>query len=206
MSNYEALNEIKRFVYERFQEEPTGHDYWHMERVAQTAKHIASKEGGDLFVVEVAGWLHDVSDKKLVKNAETARNDVKELLIKAIPSPAIVKQILTAMEDVSFRGSHTIPQTLEGKIVQDADRLDAIGAIGIARTFAYGGNKGQLIHSEPNEFKEEKCLQTSIQHFYDKLLRLKNLMNTKAAIDLAEERHVFMEKFLEQFYKEWKRP
>ncbi|QHE52459.1 HD domain-containing protein [Pontibacillus sp. HMF3514] len=174
-----------------------------MERVANVAKGIAKKEGGDPFVAEVAGWLHDVADAKLVDNQANAVKEQKRLLESLIESKDLILSIESAMKDISFRGKHKTPETLEGKIVQDADRLDAIGAIGIARTFAYGGKAGQLIHSTPTEDEKMKDNNTSIQHFYDKLLLLKDLMNTETARNMAQERHEFMQRFLEEFYSEW---
>jgi len=203
MSNNIVLKHIRSYVYERFQGEPTGHDYWHMERVANVARNIAAQEGGDPFIAEVAGWIHDVADAKLVEDQTKAMEDQKRLLKSLIESEYTIQRILKALEDISFRGKHKIPETIEGKVVQDADRLDAIGAIGIARTFAYGGKAGQLIHRTPTEYGASEDNNTSIQHFYDKLLRLKDLMNTKTAKTIAEERHDFMEKFLDEFYSEW---
>lgn len=174
-----------------------------MERVANVAKDIAIQEGGDPFVAEVAGWLHDVTDAKLFDDQATAMEEQKRLLESLIESKDLIFSIETAMKDISFRGKHKTPETLEGKIVQDADRLDAIGAIGIARTFAYGGKAGQLIYTTPTEDKDIKENNTTIQHFYDKLLLLKGLMNTETAQKMAQERHEFMERFLEEFYSEW---
>ncbi len=174
-----------------------------MERVANVAKGIAKQEGGDPFIAEVAGWLHDVADAKLVDDQASAVEEQNRLLESLIESKDLVFSIETAMKDISFRGKHKTPETLEGKIVQDADRLDAIGAIGIARTFAYGGKAGQLIYSTPTEGEDIKDNNTSIQHFYDKLLLLKDLMNTETAKKMAQERHEFMQRFLEEFYSEW---
>ena len=201
MSNEDALQHIRSFVYERFKGEPTGHDYWHMERVAKTAIEISKKEGGDPLVIELAAWLHDVADAKLVDNQEKALKEQRELLENTIHSQELAEAVIKAMKDISF-SKKRVPETLEGKIVQDADRLDAIGAIGIARTFAYGGKAGQLIHTTPVD-GDQSSENTTIQHFYDKLLRLKDLMNTGAAKSLAEERHAYMERFLREFYEEW---
>lgn len=203
MTNNGVLQHVRCYVYERFQGEATGHDYWHMERVANVARDLAAKEAGDPFVAEVAGWLHDVADAKLVEDQAKAIEDQKRLLESLIESADTIERILKAMEDISFRGKHKIPESIEGKVVQDADRLDAIGAIGIARTFAYGGKEGQLIHTTPTEYDSSENKNTSIQHFYDKLLRLKDLMNTKTAKTIAQQRHDFMEKFLDEFYSEW---
>lgn len=207
MEKNQIIEQIQFYIYERFQGEPTGHDYWHMERVAANAKYITEHEGGNPFITEVAAWLHDVTDQKLSKDVRKEEENLHAFLQSLITSEETLHQIYQAMKDISFSGNHATPESLEGRIVQDADRLDAIGAVGIARTFAYGGNREQLIHKESNRFvKEEDHPKTSIQHFYDKLLKLKDLLNTETAKEIAEERHQFMEQFLDQFYKEWKRP
>lgn len=203
MDEEQCLNSVRSYVYEQFGEEPTGHDYWHMERVANMAKQLAKKEGADPFIAEVGGWLHDVTDPKLVEDQEEALREQNRLLTSLIPSIDVIAHIETAMKDISFRGNHTVPETIEGKIIQDADRLDAIGAIGIARTFAYGGKVGQLIHRTDTKYDNGEEFNTTIQHFYDKLLRLKGFMNTESAKHIAQQRHELMENFLKQFYEEW---
>ncbi|WP_461179499.1 HD domain-containing protein [Virgibacillus ainsalahensis] len=189
------LQAIQDYVYKQFSADATGHDYNHMKRVARLAKHISTKEGADSFICETAAWVHDIGDAKLFPDPEDALENLMTFLASIDLSSQKIKQIKEAINDVSYSKGNT-PATLEGKIVQDADRIDAIGAIGIARTFAYGGAKGQLIYHKEMEF-------TSVQHFYDKLLKLKDRMHTPTAKEIAEERHRFMESFLEQFYKEW---
>ncbi|WP_077621785.1 HD domain-containing protein [Sediminibacillus massiliensis] len=196
MNEKKFLSNIQSYVYGLFHEDPTGHDYHHMKRVALTARRLATIEGADPFIAEVSGWLHDIGDAKLFADGEEAKNEMKGFLRELGLPEEMIKLIELAVADVSF-SKGTIPDTMEGKVVQDADRLDAIGAIGIARTFAYGGAKNQLL------FDEEKS-NTSIQHFYDKLLLLKELMNTESGKSEAAERHRYMESFLEQFFREWK--
>ncbi|WP_099158311.1 HD domain-containing protein [Virgibacillus ndiopensis] len=196
MEKEKQLQAIQVYVKEIFHDDATGHDYFHMKRVAEMAKTIAKQENADLFVAEAAGWLHDIGDHKLFDNPTKVINDLYSFLESIQVSSDEIEKVRIAARDVSFSKGKT-PTTIEGKIVQDADRLDAIGAIGIARTFAYGGAKGQLI------FHDSKQESTSIRHFYDKLLKLKDLIHTATAKQIANERHSFMETFLEQFYEEW---
>lgn len=197
MNNAEKLVAIRDYVYTIFHDDETGHDYFHMERVARMAKAIAVKENADLFICEAAGWIHDVGDQKLFSDTDKELMELNVFLQSIDCTQVQIDNIHSAHKDISFSKGNT-PVTLEGKIVQDADRLDALGAIGIARTFAYGGSKEQLIwHNNKKE-------NTSIQHFYDKLLHLKKLMHTSTAKEIASERHLFMETYLNQFFNEWK--
>ncbi|TXL67818.1 HD domain-containing protein [Cerasibacillus terrae] len=190
------LEAVENYVYNLFHKDSTGHDYYHLLRVMKMAKIMAQQEGADLFICQAAAWLHDVGDIKLFSNPKLALDRMEEFLLSIHIKDEDIKKIKLAIQDVSYSKGKQ-PKTIEGKIVQDADRLDAIGAIGIARTFAYGGAKGQGIY-HPAQPKE-----TSIQHFYDKLLHLKSSLHTKSARHIAEERHQFMEVFLDQFFKEW---
>ncbi|WP_245804817.1 HD domain-containing protein [Halobacillus hunanensis] len=187
---------IENYVHVLFDSDPTGHDYYHMKRVAHWSKVLAEKEGADPFICEVAGWLHDAGDAKLFPEPVQARKHAVKFLSEQGITEHVCRQIKMAMEDVSFSKGQT-PKTLEGKIVQDADRLDAIGAIGIARTFAFGGAHSQLIHQEGKE------TAGSIQHFYDKLLKLSDLIHTKSAREEAQIRHQFMVDYLQRFLDEW---
>ncbi|SFA74597.1 uncharacterized protein SAMN04488072_101361 [Lentibacillus halodurans] len=197
MNQADQLNAIQDYVYTIFNDDVTGHDFFHMERVARMANNLAIREQADPFICEAAAWLHDIGDRKLfsVRNQAIHKMDT---FLQSICTNKEISAIKTAVQDVSFNGGR-IPDTLEGKIVQDADRLDAIGAIGIARTFAYGAANGQLLWHD----QEGNQRNTSIQHFYDKLLLLKDLMNTAAAKKVADKRHRFMEAYLEQFFAEW---
>lgn len=190
------IHAIGNYVYDLFQDDVTGHDYYHMKRVARLAKHIASEEYANEFICEAAAWIHDIGDRKLFSDPVTASEDLLIFLHSIFVTDKQISFITDAIKDVSFSKGVTTPGTLEGKIVQDADRIDAIGAIGIARTFAYGGANNQFIHHPTQK-------QTSIQHFDDKLLKLKDLMHTDTAIAIARKRHQFMEQFLEQFMEEW---
>lgn len=196
MDGSQVLKQIEHYAQDVFKADCTGHDFYHMKRVAKMSVRLAHEEEGDPFIAEAAGWLHDVGDKKLFENPEKATSDLHVFLNELPIDPADRIDIWRAMEHVSFKSGHQIPLTLEGKIVQDADRLDALGAIGIARTFAFGGARGQMIHMEDDSL-------TSIRHFYDKLFKLKELMNTPTARQIAEDRHRLMEEFVEQFYEEW---
>lgn len=196
MERQVQLQAITEYAEHIFQSDTTGHDYAHMKRVARTARQIAEEEGADVFLCEAAGLLHDVGDHKLFSDTEAVHRKMADFLHSIGLAKKEVTDILSIINGVSFSKGVKRPELLEGRIVQDADRLDAIGAIGIARTFAYGGSKNRPMHAEGDD-------QTSIQHFYDKLLKLKDLMHTEAARGIAEERHAFMEAFLVQFYKEW---
>ncbi len=174
--------------------------------------YLADREQADRTIVEIAALLHDVADWKLADGGEEAgMQQIRDLLINEIEN-AELDHVCQIIRDLSFKGAgvSTPMQTLEGKIVQDADRLDAIGAIGIARAFAYGGNRDRLIHDpeKPPVLHEsfeayKKNKGASINHFYEKLLLLKERMNTESGRELAEERHRFMELYLDQFFREW---
>lgn len=206
-------SEIKKtedFVRDLFKEDSTGHDWWHVHRVRNLALKISEAEGGNRFIIEMAALLHDVDDWKLISNEKDKKTKVwlKRLKINTKDT----NHILEIIGQVSFKGAgvETRATSLEARIVQDADRLDAIGAIGIARTFAYGGNKGRPIYIPEikpeihNDFESYKNgTAPTINHFYEKLLLLKNRLNTKTAMEIAKKRHKFMEEFLEQFFMEW---
>ena len=189
------LQNAEKFVYDKLHTDTSGHDWWHVVRVRNTARELAEKEGADQFICELAALLHDMADDKLNANPEQEAIDH-------------IIQIITTM---SFKGSgQSVPPTLEGKIVQDADRLDAIGAIGIARCMVYSGSKGRPIHDPSKVARDNPSLEdyrngqdTAIMHFYEKLLKLKELMNTAYARKMAEHRHKVLEEFLTEFYAEW---
>ncbi|BDD02739.1 HD domain-containing protein [Aureibacter tunicatorum] len=207
------IESIKSLVKDKFLGEGSGHDWWHIHRVYSLAKSIADIEGGDIFVIELAALLHDIADHKFHDGDDKVGPRVAgEILLEAGVDKLIVEKVKRIVEEVSYKGAgvDTTPSTLEGKIVQDADRLDAIGAIGIARTFAYGGAKSRamhdpevkpVLHSSFEEYKKNEG--PTINHFYEKLLLLKELMHTSTALRIAEERHGFMLEFLERFLREW---
>ena len=191
----------------------SGHDWWHIDRVRRNALRIGREEGADVFVVELAALLHDVADWKFHGGDETAGPRVaREWLEREAVGPSVVDHVCAIIAGLSFKGAGvaTAMPTLEGRVVQDADRLDAIGAIGIARAFAYGGHKGRAIYDPgiPPERHDsfaayKRNTGPSINHFYEKLLLLRDRMQTPTGRRLAEERHQFMERFLGQFFAEW---
>jgi len=193
--------------------EGSGHDWWHVYRVWKNAIHIGKQESVDLFVVELAALLHDVADWKFHDgNDEIGPQVAKEWLESLAVSVDTVSHVCQIIKDISFKGAGVVTamKTTEGMVVQDADRLDALGAIGIARTFAYGGSKNREMYNPDinpemhTSFEQYKNSQgTSINHFYEKLLLLKELMNTATAKQIAEKRHAVMEDYLAQFYREW---
>jgi len=193
--------------------EGSGHDWWHIYRVWQNAKSIAAQEQADLFVVELAALLHDIGDHKFHNGDETVGPRMaREWLQQHQVAPHTIAHVCRIIQDLSYKGAHTSSamHSIEGCIVQDADRLDAIGAIGIARTFAYGGHKNRELynpHIKPvlhDSFEAYKAgTAPTINHFYEKLLLLKDRMHTQTAKKLAAQRHQYMEGFLEQFYAEW---
>ena len=195
----------------RFEEECTGHDWFHLNRVRNLALHIHQRENaGNPFTIEMVALLHDYYDDKLWNESSKKREELDQFLRQDLDDH-YVEQILTTIDSISYKGGHGKPLTsIEAKIVQDADRLDAIGAIGIARTFAYGGKKGQLLHDpaisvrdsmNKEEYRNGKS--TSIHHFHEKLLKLSDMLHTDTAKAIAKERHQYMEEFLQQFNKEW---
>lgn len=209
-----SLQKIEKLVKRQCEDEVTGHDFFHALRVRKMAKFIAKQENAkvDMFVLETASLLHDVADWKFNETAEKGLKKVKIILQKQGVADTAIAKILLAIKDVSFKGAEVtaISSSFEGKIVQDADRLDAMGAIGIARTFAYGATKGSPIYDPKIKPKLHKTFEeykksrgTTINHFYEKLLLLKDRMNTKTARKIAEKRHRFMEEFLKRFYEEW---
>jgi uncharacterized protein len=175
------------------------------------ALFLAGEEGGDLFIVEMAALLHDMEDWKLT-DSETKKGITKEWLSAQELTTETIERILQVIAEVSFKGAGvTTPcSSLESMVVQDADRLDAIGAIGIARAFAYGGSKGRPLYLPEQEAVQhqsfesyKKSKSSTLHHFYEKLLHLKNRMNTATAIKLAEKRHQYMLDFADQFKKDW---
>ena len=198
------------YVKEKFEKEFSGHDYFHALRVYKTATHIAECEGADLEIVQLAALLHDVDDRKISPDTYENQANAKSFLEKEGVSAEIVERICRIISEISFGANDSAPSTLEGKCVQDADRLDAIGAIGIARAFAYGGShKRYMYHPDIkpnlNMTKEEyvKSESTTINHFYEKLFKLTSLMNTQTAQEIAKTRESFMRKFVEEFLDEW---
>jgi len=205
----ETLINTRQFVMHFHANDTSGHDWWHVNRVTQLALQIAIKEKADLFLVEMAALLHDIDDWKLGDNGTSK---TESFLDSTGLPPSEVTDILTIISEVSFKGAgvDTPANTIESQCVQDADRLDAIGAIGIARAFTYGGSKNRSLYNPGvnpvlhGSFQDYKTNQShTINHFYEKLLLLKDRMTTPSAKAIAQERHNFMERYLDQFFREW---
>ena len=204
-----VIDELRTYVKQKLEKEGSGHDWYHIDRVVKQARSIAEEEGANLFICEVAALVHDLADDKIASSEEAGLEEVEQLLTPL--NKADLEHVLEIITTISFKGGNRPPvRSLEAKVVQDADRLDAIGAIGVARTFVYAGSKGDLIydpsiqpreHMSASSYRNEKS--TAINHFYEKLLNLKGLMNTNTGLRIAEERHEFMTSFLSQFHGEW---
>ncbi|CAL1516859.1 HD domain-containing protein [Chitinophaga sp. MM2321] len=201
------------FVKEELTEAEGGHDWWHIYRVWQQARHIAAKETVDPLVVELGALLHDIADSKFHDGDENIGPAKATAFMLSLGLPeATITHVVNIIRHISFKGGNN-EQTFystELGVVQDADRLDALGAIGIARAFNYGGFKNRALYDpgitpDLNMSREtyKKSTAPTINHFYEKLLLLKDRMNTTTGKELAIERHGFMETFLEKFFKEW---
>ncbi|MFH1682429.1 MAG: HD domain-containing protein [Candidatus Woesearchaeota archaeon] len=213
MENEEIISKTVDFVKRELKDSEGGHDWWHTYRVWKLAKHLAQEESVNLVIVELGALLHDIADSKFHQGDETVGpRKAREFLEALAVEEEIIKQIELIIENISFKGGNHQQQSRspELDVIQDADRLDAIGAIGITRTFNYGGHKNRPIYDpkiKPNlnmtveEYKTSNA--PTLNHFYEKLLLLKERMNTSAGKKIAENRHRFMEIFLEEFYQEW---
>ena len=209
----ELVQKIKSHVQEVFKHDATGHDWFHIERVYKMALHIQLKEGGDREIIELAALLHDISDHKMNGGVLNAGGNIAyELLMDYGCSEIKAQNVKEIVDGVSYKGANVEDnmKSIEGKIVQDADRLDAIGAIGIARAFAFGGNKNRPMylpdsHPELHDSFESYANSKShtVNHFYEKLLLLKDRLNTATASKIGQERHLLMEQYLQKFYNEW---
>lgn len=208
----QIIDKTESFVQHELGEDSTGHDWFHVDRVRKLALYIAKCEGkGDLFIIEMASLLHDISDEKLNTTLEEGKNKLNSFLHSLELSPHQHAAIIEIIETISFKGGNESSiHTFEQMAVRDADRLDAIGAIGIARAFAYGGKNAQLLYDPSLHARENMTIEdyrkgksSTIHHFYEKLLLLKDKMLTKTGKQIALERHQFLKTFLEQFYKEW---
>lgn len=207
------LEYIENWVKKKLPPDPTGHDWHHAERVRRMAVTIHQHEGGNRLIIECAALLHDVYDWKFNSDDETKHlGQIQSMLHQWNMDQADIISVVEIIRNTSFKGAGTeqVELSLEGKIVQDADRLEALGAIGIARALAYGGFRGRLIYNPDvppqmhQSFEEYKTRQsTTINHFYEKLLLLKDRMNTPTGRRFAEQRHQFMETFLKHFFNEW---
>ncbi|MBS3124720.1 HD domain-containing protein [Candidatus Woesearchaeota archaeon] len=213
MDKEAILKKTEEFVRLTLEGEGTGHDWWHIHRVRNTALTLAKEEQAETFIVELAALLHDIADWKFY-NGDTAVGPkvAREWLEKwDVPEP-IIAHVCEIIERISFKGAGVLNlmKSKEGLCVQDADRLDGLGAIGIARAFAYGGSKGRelhnpnikpVLHSTFEQYKSDKG--STLNHFYEKLFLLKDRLNTQAAKRIAEDRHQFMEEYVKRFLSEW---
>lgn len=213
MDNKLIIDKTKEFVKNKLGGEGTGHDWWHILRVYKTSVYIGEKENADMFVVELTALLHDIADWKFNDGNSDIGPKISSDWLKSLGvDETIINKITNIIRTISFKGGTTNSkqETIEGMVVQDADRLDAIGAIGIARAFTYGGYRERELYNpnikpqKYNDFQKYKnSVDTTVNHFYEKLLLLKDLMNTKSGRSMAEERHRFMEEYLDKFYREW---
>lgn len=215
MSDFEemVISETIYFVQKTLKEAEGGHDWFHIQRVWQNSKVIAKNEDVNLFITELGALLHDIADSKFHNGNEEIGPQISSDFLRKMNVPdEIVEHVEQIIRNISFGGGNESKKfnSKELMVVQDADRLDALGAIGIARAFNYGGYKGRAIYDpavspDLNMTKEayKKSNAPTINHFYEKLLLLKDLMNTEAGKQMAEKRHQFMQLFLENFYQEW---
>ncbi|KPB06585.1 HD domain-containing protein [Bacillus sp. CHD6a] len=205
------IHKVEEYVESLFNKDSTGHDWFHIQRVRRLALHIGKEENANLLMVEIIALLHDVLDDKMTENKDKAKHEIVELLSELPLTKIHIDEILYTIENIGFKGGNGIVlDTLEGKVVQDADRLDALGAIGAARTFMYSGAKGRAMYDPQIEARTSMTYEqyrgeksTAINHFYEKLFLLKDTLQTEEAKKIALERHEFMKKFVDQFMKEW---
>lgn len=205
------IDDAIEFIKSIFENDFSGHDFFHSLRVYKTALEIAQQENADTDLVALAALLHDVDDRKLSPQTYEHKDHAVGFLKDRKVSDENISRICRIIEEVSFNGSDSaIPSTVEGKCVQDADRLDALGAIGIARAFAYGGSHNRPMYDPEikpalamNKEEYQRHESTSINHFYEKLFLLKGLMNTNSGRAIAEKREAYMKAFIEEFMIEW---
>lgn len=200
MNEHLTIPQVEEFAKRYSADYDAGHDWWHLHRVRNLALYLRSMEGaGDPFIVEISALLHDIDDKKFSQSELMSTEEKVGSFLKSLEvDERIISEVLFINKNISFSNG-IVPEksSVEFRIVQDADRLDAIGAIGIARAFNYGGFRNNSIADPENDSP------STIRHFYDKLLKLAGLMNTDAAKEIAAKRHEFLELFLKQFYREW---
>lgn len=213
MDQAEILRRTEEFVREELAGDASGHDWWHIDRVRVLAKRLGREEGANLFVAELAALLHDIADWKFHDgDTEIGPRAAAAWMTDCGVERDVVDHVCDIVGTLSFKGAAvpTPMATLEGQVVQDADRLDAMGAIGIARTFAYGGAKGRQIHDPDEPPRDNADFETylrsnssTVNHFHEKLFLLKDRMNTESARRLAAGRHSFMKSYLGRFISEW---
>lgn len=213
MNNEDLIESTIKFVKDELANAEGGHDWWHIYRVWQSAKHIAQQEKVDIFVVELGALLHDIADSKFHDgDEEVGPQKAVDFLLSLGVNANIIVHVENIIRHISFKSGNQAQafKSPELDVIQDADRLDAIGAIGIARAFNYGGHKNRPMHDPDIPVKlnmsrdqYKKSTAPTINHFYEKLLLLKDRMNTKTGKEMAANRHLFMERYLAQFYSEW---
>lgn len=207
------IDKTKQFVKKALAHDSTGHDWWHIERVLNNALLINKSEKGDNFIISLAVLLHDVGDRKVINKEDDDHSIAKNFLKKRKVPDDVIEQVMFIIKNMSFSKSLNSKKDNASKefyIVQDADRLDAMGAIGIARAFAYGGSKGRPLYDPTQKARKIKTTKdyknsnsSTFHHFEEKLFLLKDLINTKTAKKIAEKRNTFMKKYTQQFLDEW---
>ena len=202
----QLLSKAIEYVREFFDKDSSGHDFYHTMRVYKSAVMLAEKEGADVGLTALAALLHDVDDKKLSPDTHEGFENARSFMTANGVDETAQSKVIDIISKVSYTGdSSPVPESVEGKCVQDADRLDAMGAIGIARAFAFGGSRGRKMY-DPEISPQDIGMDgnsTSLNHFYEKLFKLKGLMNTETARAIAQERDRFMHSFVDEFLKEW---
>ena len=212
MTQNDIIQKTSAYIKQEFSDDSSGHDWWHIYRVWKNAIAICEQERADRFTVELAALLHDLDDWKFNENEDETPNRAKAWMESCNVNSEMIEKVCEIIMHISYKGAQVENKmkSLEGLIVQDADRLDAIGAIGIGRAFAYGGYKNRpmydpersnKMHASFEEYKNSKS--DTINHFYEKLLLLKDMMNTGTAKRIAEQRHEVILSFLSQFMNEW---
>ena len=207
----QLVQNATKFIKEIFQNDFSGHDFFHSMRVYRTAINIAEVEHADMAVVALAALLHDVDDRKLSPMTAEKKENAARFMRSQNMSESEIRQVCQIIDEVSFKGTDSVrPSTPEGKCVQDADRLDALGAIGIARTFAYGGSHNRAIYDPElppraamNQAQYYSSKSTSLNHFYEKLFLLEGMMNTETGKAIARKRTQYMQQFVDEFLNEW---
>ena len=206
------IKDTENFVKDKLANEGSGHDWWHIHRVRENARRINKAEKGNWLIIELATLLHDVGDKKVLKEKEDDYSIAENYLKGKKVQLETIKRVMSIIKSMSFRHSlvnKSVEKSKEFAVVQDADRLDAVGAIAVARVFTYGGNRNRPLYNPNLKMKKltnsnyEKGYQSSLHHFWEKLFLLKELFNTKYAKKLALKRHKYMEGFVRQFLLEW---
>ena len=205
------IEDAIQFVKQVFENDYSGHDHFHTLRVYKMATHIALNEKADIMIVQLASLLHDIDDIKLSPEIYPHKDKAVAFLREYDVNEETIKVICNIISEISFAGADSVvPKTIEGKCVQDADRLDAIGAIGIARAFAYGGNRNRVIYDpdikpilDLNGEVYHSHVSTTINHFYEKLFLVGDMINTPTAKKIAEHREIYMREYISEFLGEW---